>query len=168
MDLPQIQVRSYRIPHRHQIQIYHTDGTFVPFGQFSFTGSVKPLYPLSPRRIIPEHIPRPDYATDGRAMSMLRHMKVTLWAKLTHSPFSAAGTPHSEIRKAGQPPRILSAAEQEKMRTVCRVCFTIFTCRVTKAISRFLSSGLSFWNPVCHDSTPKRFADASSSISASF
>jgi len=28
----------------------------------------------------------------------------------------------SEIRKAGQPPRILSLEEQEKLRTVCRVC----------------------------------------------
>lgn len=33
----------------------------------------------------------------------------------------AAGTPKSEIAKAGQPPRILSLEEQQKMRTVCRV-----------------------------------------------
>lgn len=32
------------------------------------------------------------------------------------------GQPKSELKKAGQPPRILSPEEQDKMRTVCRVC----------------------------------------------
>lgn len=31
------------------------------------------------------------------------------------------GQPISEIKQSGQPPRILSKEEQEKMRTVCRV-----------------------------------------------
>jgi hypothetical protein len=31
------------------------------------------------------------------------------------------GIPKSEMRSVGQPPRILSSEEQEKMRTVCRV-----------------------------------------------
>ena len=65
-------------PHRHQTQRYHTDGTFIPFPQYNFTGSVRPVYPLSPKRVVPEHIPRPDYATDGRAMSMLHQMTTTL------------------------------------------------------------------------------------------
>jgi len=34
---------------------------------------------------------------------------------------SCAGKPVAEIQRAGQPPRILSLEEQEKMRTVCRV-----------------------------------------------
>jgi len=71
------------------------DGTFNPFGAFKFTGSLRPVYPLSPKREVPAHIPRPDYAEDG--------------------------TPTSESRRAGQPPRILNAEEQEKMRTVCRL-----------------------------------------------
>ncbi|GJE95107.1 methionine aminopeptidase [Phanerochaete sordida] len=71
------------------------DGTFNPFGTFKFTGSVKPKYPLSPKREVPAHIQRPDYADDG--------------------------IPTSENRRAGQPGRILSPAEQEKMRTVCRL-----------------------------------------------
>lgn len=41
------------------------DGTYNPFPNYSFTGSVYPAYPLSPTRQVPEHIPRPDYAADG-------------------------------------------------------------------------------------------------------
>ncbi|KXN82088.1 Methionine aminopeptidase 1 [Leucoagaricus sp. SymC.cos] len=69
--------------------------TYVPWGTFNYTGTLRPLYPLSERREVPAHIPRPDYAEDG--------------------------IPRSEMRKIGQPPRILSAEEQEKMRTVCRL-----------------------------------------------
>ncbi|KAI0928785.1 hypothetical protein AcV5_006240 [Taiwanofungus camphoratus] len=71
------------------------DGTFNPFVGFNFTGTLRPVYPLSPTRLVPEHIVRPDYAEDG--------------------------TPISENRKAGQPPRILNAVEIEKMRTVCKL-----------------------------------------------
>ncbi|KAI0256669.1 methionine aminopeptidase [Lactifluus subvellereus] len=45
--------------------------------------------------VVPDRITRPDYAEDG--------------------------IPVSESRRAGQPPRILSPEEQEKMRTVCRL-----------------------------------------------
>lgn len=41
------------------------DGTFNPFPDFSYTGSIRPVYPLSPKRVVPDHIPRPDYAEDG-------------------------------------------------------------------------------------------------------
>ncbi|RDB23561.1 Methionine aminopeptidase 1 [Hypsizygus marmoreus] len=71
------------------------DGTYNPFPNYNFTGSVRPVYPLSPKRVVPDHIPRPDYAEDGR--------------------------PVSEAKLAGQPPRILSREEQNKMRTVCRL-----------------------------------------------
>lgn len=71
------------------------NGTFNPFGGFNFTGTLRPAYPLSPKRHVPEHIPRPDYAEDGN--------------------------PISESRRAGQPIRILNAEEIEKMRTVCRL-----------------------------------------------
>ncbi|THH32117.1 hypothetical protein EUX98_g2060 [Antrodiella citrinella] len=73
------------------------DGTFNPFGSFPFTGSLRPKYPLGPKRIVPEHIDRPDYAKD------------------------VSGTPFSERSEAGKPVRILSEVEQEKMRTVCRL-----------------------------------------------
>ncbi|KAF8517559.1 methionine aminopeptidase [Hysterangium stoloniferum] len=71
------------------------DGTFNPFPKFKFTGDVRPVYPLSPRRLVPPEIPRPDYAEDG--------------------------VPASERLRSGQPPRILTKGEQESMRTVCRL-----------------------------------------------
>ncbi|KAH9981319.1 methionine aminopeptidase [Lactifluus volemus] len=80
--------------------VYHylpfsADDTFNPFPNFGFSGLLRPVYPLSLKRVVPDHIPRPDYAEDG--------------------------IPVSESKRAGQPPRILSPEEQEKMRTVCRV-----------------------------------------------
>ncbi|MCJ1268453.1 Methionine aminopeptidase 1 [Lobaria immixta] len=43
-----------------------TPATFYnPFPAFPFTGSTRPVYPLSPRRPVPESITLPDYAKDG-------------------------------------------------------------------------------------------------------
>ncbi|PSR74917.1 hypothetical protein PHLCEN_2v9451 [Hermanssonia centrifuga] len=78
-----------------RIPTHWSDGTFNPFGQFKFTGTLRPRYPLSEKRVVPDHIQRPDYAEDG--------------------------VPTSESRKNGQPPKILTPEEQEKMRTVCRL-----------------------------------------------
>ena len=47
------------------------DGTFNPFGTYKFTGSLRPVYPLSPKREVPAHIPRPDYAEDGTMKRIL-------------------------------------------------------------------------------------------------
>ncbi|KAK0503229.1 peptidase M24, structural domain-containing protein [Armillaria luteobubalina] len=71
------------------------DGSYNPFPNYEYTGSMRPMYPLSAKRKVPDHIPRPEYADDGRPMA--------------------------EARAAGQPPRILSKEEQDKMRTVCRL-----------------------------------------------
>ncbi|KAJ7582743.1 peptidase M24, structural domain-containing protein [Mycena floridula] len=71
------------------------DGTYNPFPSFGYTGTMRPKYPLSPKRAVPDHIPRPDYVPHG--------------------------TPLSEVKASGQPPRVLNAEEQEKMRTVCRI-----------------------------------------------
>ncbi|PBK78115.1 methionine aminopeptidase [Armillaria solidipes] len=70
-------------------------GSYNPFPSYEYTGSMRPMYPLSAKRKVPDHIPRPEYADDGRPMA--------------------------EARAAGQPPRILSKEEQDKMRTVCRL-----------------------------------------------
>lgn len=35
---------------------------FNPWPNFSFTGPLRPMYPLSAKRFVPEHINRPDYA----------------------------------------------------------------------------------------------------------
>ncbi|KAI9757534.1 MAG: Methionine aminopeptidase 1 [Lichina confinis] len=40
-----------------------------PFPKFKFTGSVKPVYPLSAPREVPASIRRPDYALDGNPKS---------------------------------------------------------------------------------------------------
>lgn len=44
---------------------FPADGTFNPFPSFGFSGLLRPVYPLSPTRVVPDHIPRPDYAEDG-------------------------------------------------------------------------------------------------------
>ncbi|KAI9888018.1 MAG: Methionine aminopeptidase 1 [Watsoniomyces obsoletus] len=41
------------------------NGHYNPFPTYPFTGSLRPVYPLSPRREVPASIPRPDYAEDG-------------------------------------------------------------------------------------------------------
>ena len=41
------------------------DGHFNPFPAYPFTGSLRPVYPLSPRRTVPEKIRHPDYAHNG-------------------------------------------------------------------------------------------------------
>ena len=50
-----------------------SDGTFNPFGTFKFTGTLRPVYPLSPRREVPKHIldHAPDYVKDGTLQRVL-------------------------------------------------------------------------------------------------
>ncbi|KAJ2160952.1 Methionine aminopeptidase 1 [Coemansia sp. RSA 552] len=36
--------------------------TYDPFPSYKYTGELRPVYPLTPRRKVPEDIPRPDYA----------------------------------------------------------------------------------------------------------
>jgi methionyl aminopeptidase len=50
-------------------------GTYNPFPKYSFTGSLRPVYPLSPRRTVPASIPRPDYASDGIPRSEQRFIR---------------------------------------------------------------------------------------------
>jgi hypothetical protein len=91
------------------------DSSFNPFPNFGFSGPLRPIYPLSPTRVVPDHIPRPDYAEDGSpAVSSRANCGILM-------PIVPSGIPVSENRRNGQPPRILSLEEQEKMRTVCRV-----------------------------------------------
>lgn len=41
------------------------DGHYNPFPSYPYTGSLRPVYPLSPRRAVPEKIRHPDYAHNG-------------------------------------------------------------------------------------------------------
>jgi len=73
-----------------------TTGNYNPFPTFPYTGSIRPLYPLSPQREIPKRIQHPDYAADGQPRSeqvFVGRNKIT----------------------------ILDKAQQEGMRTVCRL-----------------------------------------------
>lgn len=42
-----------------------TDGTYNPFPNYEYTGRMRPVYPLSAKRTVPDHIPRPDYVAAG-------------------------------------------------------------------------------------------------------
>ncbi|KAH8700837.1 putative methionine aminopeptidase, type I [Talaromyces proteolyticus] len=73
-----------------------TTGQYNPFPTYPFTGSLRPVYPLSPRRVVPATIPHPDYAKDG--------------------------IPRSEQKFIGRHNiTILNKEEQEGMRKVCRL-----------------------------------------------
>lgn len=77
-------------------KINHENLDTNPWPEFQYTGEMRPYYPLSERRIVPEHIMRPDYAEDGIPKSELN------------------------IREKTQI-RILNKDEQEKMRKVCKL-----------------------------------------------
>lgn len=51
------------------------DGSEVynPFPTFSFSGDLRPHYPLSPRRTVPKHIKLPDYAAHGKPISEIKN-----------------------------------------------------------------------------------------------
>lgn len=58
-------------------------GHYNPFPTFSYTGPLRPVYPLSPKRIIPKTIPHPDYAADGipKSARLINRNKVELLDK---------------------------------------------------------------------------------------
>ncbi|KAE8149038.1 putative methionine aminopeptidase, type I [Aspergillus avenaceus] len=70
-------------------------GLYNPFPTYSFTGSVRPVYPLSPMRTLPKSIRRPDW--------------------------SETGIPKGERRLSRTKIDILDAKGQEAMRKVCRL-----------------------------------------------
>ncbi|KAJ3414108.1 Methionine aminopeptidase 1 [Chytridiales sp. JEL 0842] len=71
---------------------------YNPFPNYPYTGKLRPIYPLSEKRIVPPHIQRPDYADDSQ------------------------GRPFSEIKlRNSSQIDILKPNEIEKMREVCRL-----------------------------------------------
>lgn len=88
----------------------HAQNTVVynPFPNFDFTGKLRPVYPLTPTRKVPSHIPRPDYAQDG--------------------------IPRSENAQRGQHKvDVLSAEDQKAMRKVCGMAREILDLAVQAA-----------------------------------
>jgi methionyl aminopeptidase len=47
------------------VSLPDADGHFNPFPGFPFTGPLRPVYPLSPRSVVPDRIKLPDYAKNG-------------------------------------------------------------------------------------------------------
>lgn len=69
-----------------------------PFSKtFQYPGPLRAVYPLSPKRSVPEHIQKPDYASDPDGRSRAEE----------------------KIRSKGI--KILTPTERESMRTVCRL-----------------------------------------------
>eukprot|EP01134_Creolimax_fragrantissima_P007005 CFRG7005T1 len=81
---------------------------YDPFPDFNHTGVIRPHYPLSQKREVPESIPRPDY--------------------------SEHGFPTSEAESRGSHKIIqLTPAEQKKMRAVCRISREILDIAIMAA-----------------------------------
>lgn len=71
-------------------------GLYNPYPTYPYTGSLRPVYPLSTRRDVPKSIQHPDYALDG--------------------------VPRSEMTMRGRNKiDILDKKGQEAMRKVCRL-----------------------------------------------
>ncbi|KAF2452367.1 methionine aminopeptidase 1 [Lineolata rhizophorae] len=68
----------------HKSASQRNTGHYNPFPSYSFTGPLRPVYPLSPRREVPASIKRPDYAADGIPRSeqgIINRSKITVLDK---------------------------------------------------------------------------------------
>lgn len=72
-------------------------GFYNPFPSFPFTGPLRPVYPLSDKRVVPKSIRRPDYAD------------------------RPDGIPSSRSSMRSNKVEILDATAQQKMRKVCKL-----------------------------------------------
>ncbi|RKP08717.1 peptidase M24, structural domain-containing protein [Thamnocephalis sphaerospora] len=70
--------------------------SYNPWPNYPYTGALRPVYPIAPRREVPAHIQRPDYAEDG----------------MPKSEISARGSAKLEV---------LPPEDIECMRKVCRL-----------------------------------------------
>ena len=68
----------YRSSCAYAVLTASADGTFNPYANFNYTGSLRPKYPLSPKRVVPDHIKRPDYAEDGAVKKFFRGFSLSL------------------------------------------------------------------------------------------
>jgi methionyl aminopeptidase len=93
------------------------DGSSNPWPTHKYHGSLRPRYPLSPKREVPAHIRRPDYADHEEGETWRNRF---IW---NGSLMQGAGVPLSEVKadRYMYPPKILNKEEQAKMRAVCRV-----------------------------------------------
>ena len=104
------------------------NGTYNPFPTFPYSGTLRPVYPLSPKREVPDSIPKPDYAVDG--------------------------IPRSERKLIGRHAiSILTKEEQEKMRTVC-----IYGREILDIAAAAIKPGVTtdYLDQIVHEETIKR------------
>lgn len=91
------------------------DGHYNPFPSYPFTGSLRPVYPLSPRRAVPEKIRHPDYAQSGipysEQVSMIQVVKLDK-ADMKVEIRRQAQRVDPEQRRAGRHAQGLSAGER--------------------------------------------------------
>jgi methionyl aminopeptidase len=82
-----------------------------------FTGPLRPHYPLSPKREVPAHIKRPDYADHRELTYTLHYSRVMKGNELT---VIAQGQSPIEMARE-RAVKTLNAEEIAGMRKVCRV-----------------------------------------------
>ncbi|KAM7219235.1 Peptidase M24, structural domain containing protein [Rhypophila decipiens] len=80
----------------HKLLHKKNTGIYNPFPSYPFTGSLRPVYPLTPRRKVPDHIAKPDWYKDGIPK---------------YSPNMRRLNKHEVLDQSGQ----------QAMRTVCRL-----------------------------------------------
>ncbi|KAI0194243.1 methionine aminopeptidase 1 [Astrocystis sublimbata] len=117
----------HKTAQRQEVQKTRT-GYFNPFPAYPFTGSVRPVYPLSPKRAIPGHIRRPDWA--------------------------GTGIPAAE-RQLGLKWKFLDVEGQEAMRKVCRLAREVLD--IVAAETR-PGVSTDFLDEVCHQACMERDA----------
>lgn len=106
---------------------YPASGLFNPFPKFFFTGSVRPVYPLSAQRTVPKRIPQPDWAETG--------------------------IPRGEQRLSRTRIDILDVKGQEAMRKVCKLAREILDI-VAAEVKPGVSTD--YLDEVCHNACVER------------
>ncbi|KAI0184220.1 methionine aminopeptidase [Xylaria flabelliformis] len=102
-------------------------GLYNPFPSYSYTGSLRPVYPLSEKRTVPKDIPWPDYAENGYPKSEMY---------LNRNKFD-----------------ILDAKGQEAMRKVCRIgreVLDIVAAEIKPGVTT------DYLDEICHKATIER------------
>jgi methionyl aminopeptidase len=100
---------------------------YNPFPKYPYTGTVRPVYPLSPRRAVPKTIRHPD------------------WAK--------TGIPKRELRLNRLKWDLLDSEGQEAMRKVCKLAREILDI-TAKAMKPGVTTD--YLDEVCHNSCVER------------
>ncbi|KAK9780716.1 putative Methionine aminopeptidase [Seiridium cardinale] len=102
-------------------------GLYNPFPNFSFPGSIRPVYPLSSMRTVPQSIKHPDWASTG--------------------------IPVGERRLSRTKISILDAKGQEAMRKVCRLAREVLDITAAELKPGITTD---FLDKVCHEACVER------------